>query len=111
MLEMWVQSLGWEDLLEKEMATHTSIPAWETHGQRSLAGCSLWGCKESDTSEKLKNNNINRRDRKSLRKLVLDDTLDYMDLYNSTPKHQSMHSFQVTWIDHMLGHKISLGKF
>ena len=27
--EMWVQSLGQEDLLEKEMATHFSILAWE----------------------------------------------------------------------------------
>ena len=28
MLETWVQSLGWEDLLEKEIATHSSILAW-----------------------------------------------------------------------------------
>ena len=27
--ETWVQSLGWEDSLEKEMATHPSILAWE----------------------------------------------------------------------------------
>ena len=27
--ETWVQSLGWEDPLEKEMTTHSSIPAWE----------------------------------------------------------------------------------
>jgi len=27
--EMWVQSLGWEDPLEKGMATHSSILAWE----------------------------------------------------------------------------------
>ena len=26
---MWVRSLGWEDPLEKEMATHSSILAWE----------------------------------------------------------------------------------
>jgi len=26
---MWVQSLGWEDPLEEEMATLSSIPAWE----------------------------------------------------------------------------------
>ena len=26
--EMWVQSLGWEDPLEEEMATHSSILAW-----------------------------------------------------------------------------------
>ena len=28
MQETWVQSLGWEDPLEKGMATHSSIPAW-----------------------------------------------------------------------------------
>ena len=28
MQETWVRSLGWEDLLEKEMATHSSILAW-----------------------------------------------------------------------------------
>ena len=27
---MWIQSLGWEDPLEKEMATHFSVLAWET---------------------------------------------------------------------------------
>ena len=29
MWETWVQSLGWEDLLEKEMATHSCILAWK----------------------------------------------------------------------------------
>ena len=29
MRETWVRSLGWEDLPEKEMATHSSILAWE----------------------------------------------------------------------------------
>ena len=29
MQETWVRSLGWEDPLEKEMATHSSILAWE----------------------------------------------------------------------------------
>ena len=29
MQEIWVQSLSWEDPLEKEMATHSSILAWE----------------------------------------------------------------------------------
>ena len=39
--EMWVQSLGWEDPLEKGMATHSSIGLpGEFHGQRSLPGYS-----------------------------------------------------------------------
>ena len=29
MRETWIQSLGWEDLLEKEMTTHSSILAWK----------------------------------------------------------------------------------
>jgi len=49
--ETWVQSLDWEDLLEKEMATHSSILPGKSHGQRSLVGCSPWGHKESGTTE------------------------------------------------------------
>ena len=48
---MRVPSLDLEDPLEEEMATHPSILAWRTHGQRSLAGYSLWGHKEPDTTE------------------------------------------------------------
>ena len=40
-----------EDLLEKGMATHSSILAWEIHGQTSPVGYSPWGCKESDTTK------------------------------------------------------------
>ena len=35
------------------MATHSGILAGESHGQRSLASYSPWGCKESDMSERL----------------------------------------------------------
>ena len=35
-----VQSLGQEDPLEKEIATHSSIPPEKSRGQRSLVGCS-----------------------------------------------------------------------
>ena len=51
MQETWVQSLGCEDPLKKEMATHSSILAWKIHGQMSLAGYSPWGYKVSDTTE------------------------------------------------------------
>ena len=51
MWETWVQSLGWEDLLEKEMATHSSILPGKSHGRRSLVGYSPWGRKELDTTE------------------------------------------------------------
>ena len=47
-VQVW--SLGQEDPLKKGMATHSSILAGEFHRQRSLAGYSLWGRKESDTT-------------------------------------------------------------
>ena len=55
MKETWVQSLGWEDPLEKERLFTPVLLPGEFHGQRSLAGYSLWGCKESDMTEKLNN--------------------------------------------------------
>ena len=51
MQETRVQSLGWEDPLEKEMATHSSTLAWRIHGWRSLVGYSPWGRKELDMTE------------------------------------------------------------
>jgi len=38
--EMQIRSLGWEDPLEKEMATHSSILPGKSHEQRSLVGYS-----------------------------------------------------------------------
>ena len=49
--EMWVQSLGREDSLEKEMATTPIFLPGELHGQRKLVGYSPWGTKELDTTE------------------------------------------------------------
>ena len=57
MRETWVPSLDWEDLLEKEMAIHSSTIArkilWMENppGQRSLTVYSPWGLKESATTE------------------------------------------------------------
>ena len=42
---MWVQSLGWEDPLEEEMATTPGFLPGKRHGQKRLAGYSLWGRK------------------------------------------------------------------
>ena len=54
MRETQVRFLGWEDPLEKDMATHSSILAWrESRGLRSLVGYSPQGRKESDTTEQL----------------------------------------------------------
>ena len=53
-LETQVRSLGWEDPLEKGMSTHSSNLAWripwtEEPGELYI----LWGCKESDMTERL----------------------------------------------------------
>ena len=53
MWETWVRSLGWEDALEKEMATHSSILAWKIPWTEELGGLQSMGGKESDTTERL----------------------------------------------------------
>ena len=54
MQETWVQSLGWEDSLEKEMATHSSTLALKIPWTEELgAGYYPWGRKESGTTERL----------------------------------------------------------
>ena len=52
-MRTWVRSLGWEDTLEEGMATHSSILPGEFNGQRSLAGYSPGGHKESGMTEQL----------------------------------------------------------
>ena len=53
MWETWVRSLGREDPLEKEMATHSSILAWRIPWMEELGGPQSMGRKESDTTERL----------------------------------------------------------
>ena len=54
--ETQVRSLGQEDPLEEDLATTPGFLNGESRGQRSLAGYSPWGCKESDTTEHNNNN-------------------------------------------------------
>ena len=51
MSEMWVQYLGQEDPLEKEMTTQSTVLAWRIYEQRSLVGYSPWGHKELNITE------------------------------------------------------------
>ena len=52
MRETWVRSLGWEDLLEEEMAIHSSILAWRIPWMEEPERLySPWGHKKSDTTE------------------------------------------------------------
>ena len=50
MRDTWVQSLGWEDPLEKEMATHSSILAWRTLWTEEPDRLQSMGSQESDTT-------------------------------------------------------------
>ena len=49
--ETGIQSLGQEDPLEKGMETHSGILAWRIPWTEEPGGYSLWGCKDSDTTE------------------------------------------------------------
>ena len=54
MQDTQVQSLGWEDPLEKEIATHSRIPAWEISGTEEAGRQQCMRLLESDMTEQLK---------------------------------------------------------
>ena len=49
--ETWVWSLGWEDILQEEVATHSNILAWEITWTEEAGGLHSWGRRESDVTE------------------------------------------------------------
>ena len=51
MQDKLVRYLGWEDALEEEMLPTPVFLPGESHGQRSLVGCSLWVLKQLDMTE------------------------------------------------------------
>ena len=54
MQETRIQLLGWEDLLEKGMATHSSILVWRMARTEKPGEYSPQGHKESDTTKRVK---------------------------------------------------------
>ena len=50
MQKTWVQSLGQEDPLEKEMATHPSILAWKSPWTKEPGGIQSMGSEETETN-------------------------------------------------------------
>ena len=50
MQKTWVQSLGQEDPLEKEMATHPSILAWKSPWTKEPGGLQSMGSEETETT-------------------------------------------------------------
>ena len=53
MQETWVRSLGWEDLPEKETATHSSILAWRIPRTEEPGTLQSMGSQRVDTTERL----------------------------------------------------------
>ena len=51
MWETWIRSLGWEDPLEEDMATHSSILAWGIPMDRGAWRATVHGVTESDMAE------------------------------------------------------------
>ena len=51
MQKTWVQFLGWEDPLEKELATHSSIIAWKIPWTQEPGRLQSMGSQESDTTK------------------------------------------------------------
>ena len=65
MWEIWVQSLGWEDLLEKGMATHSGILTWRIHSWSTFSTLNL-----IHTSYFLKTNSKNIKDLSIIPKII-----------------------------------------
>ena len=53
MQETWVRSQGWDDPLEKRMATHSSILAWRIIWTEEPGGLQSMGSQRLDTTERL----------------------------------------------------------
>ena len=51
--EIWVRSLGWEDLLEKRMFTHSSILAWKIPWIEEPGGLPSMGLQKLDMTDRL----------------------------------------------------------
>ena len=58
--ETWAQSLGQEDHLNRAWQSTAAFLPGESHGQRRLAVCSLWGYKQSDRSEVTEHTYVHR---------------------------------------------------
>ena len=55
MQETWGQFLSWEESLEEEMATHSSVLAWEIPWTEEPGGHGPWDHKELDMTEMTEN--------------------------------------------------------
>ena len=71
MQETWVQFLGWEDPLEKEMATHSIILAWRIPWTEEPGRLQSMGSQESDMTEQLRTQLLCNKRPKKIYKAIL----------------------------------------
>ena len=81
----------------EEIATHSRILAWKSHGQRSLVGYSPWGCKKSDTTERLHFLSAGKESARIAGDLVL--SLGWEDpLEKGKATHSCILAWRIPWI-------------
>ena len=95
MQKTWVRALGWEGPLDKEMATHSSILAWEISRTEEPGGLQSWGCKELATEVVIK--------RSSWDKPLIIPINDHSDVPNMTT-HPDQLPFDLTFQVQILQH-------
>ena len=100
MQETWIQSLGWEDLLEKGWQLTPVFSSGESHEQGSQEGCSPWGPKELDTTEGL---TLSHRDYFKWLWSVVNRTLGFPfgSVVKNPPARQEMQVLSLGWEDHL----------
>ena len=82
MRETRVQPLGWEDPLEKEMATHTSTLAWKIPWTEERDGLQSMGSQKLDTTERLHFLSFIEKDREAWHAAVHGVTKSHTQLSN-----------------------------
>ena len=80
MQETWVQFLGWEDSLEKEMGSHSSILAWEIPWTEEPGRLQSMVFQESDTTERLNNHHAQTHTLKYKYKHTYDSSIQILQL-------------------------------
>ena len=104
-MQKQVQSLGHEDTLGKEMATHSSILTGKYHGQKNLVGYSPWGHKELEMTGWLYNNNKPN----SISNFIFSQSIAFLICYHIaldsfgflSPCSLIATQFQIKWIHHI----------
>ena len=85
--ETYVWSLGWEDPLEEEMATHSSTLAWRLPWTEEPGGVRpIWGRKESDMTKRTAHTYQVNGNKNTARTTILSDKAEFMAKIIKTKK-------------------------